>query len=110
MSWRKEDIDGPPNSGAFSDSSDKSPMSVTSAEIAGSPDVALAGHEGCALFEFTAKEARELGWDVVPATDNDTNPAHFYVKGKKKTGKKRKIARMGRWRIAPSAASTTETS
>ena len=91
-------------SAAFSDSSDKSPLSVWLAEVVvasgrGPLDI-LARFEGHSLATFTAGAVRELGQGVA-RTPTPKEPAHASVFGRKTDAVRRKLARAARWVVAP---------
>lgn len=51
------------------------------------------GYEHCGVASFSARQARDIGLDVIPAPQLD-NPAHAYVTGKKTKAVKRKLANL----------------
>ena len=91
-------------SAAFSDSPDRSPLSVLLADTvmaAGrTPADVLARFEGYFLAAFTAGAARELGQGVA-RTPTPEEPAHASVFGKKTDAVRAKLARATRWVVAP---------
>lgn len=96
--------DARPSSAAFEDHPNGSPMSVTASGCGASIDDALRGHDGFALFGFTVRQARELGWRIGPAADIETNPGHYEVAGPKTRSKRRSIAKVGNRVVPPSSA------
>lgn len=91
-------------SAAFSDSPDRSPLSVllTDAVFASGRthvDV-LADHGGYFLAELTAGVVREAGQGVA-RTPTPEEPAHASVFGRKADSVRRRLARAARWVIGP---------
>lgn len=91
-------------SAAFSDSPDRSPLSVLLADLvlAGGRtqmDV-LAGFDGYFLAELSAGAAREAGQGVA-RTPTSEEPAHASVFGRKTDAVRRRLARASRWLNAP---------
>jgi len=89
--------EGRPQSGAFDDSPDGSPMSVAlhSLMIAANmkPEDLLDGHPEFGLVKFTAELARSLSLAVTANPPIAGEPAHGWVAGKKTTARKRQLAR-----------------
>ena len=86
-----------PQSGAFDDSSDQSPMSVaiesllTVASMV--PRDLLTGWPAFGLVSFTAGLARDLGLRVTEAPPVAGEPAHGWVAGKKTRGIMKRLAK-----------------
>jgi hypothetical protein len=87
----------PISSAAFDDSSDGTPMSVDRRSVVVamgfSEEYPRRGYEAYGLAAFTARQARDIGLDVIPAPQLD-NPAHAHVTGKKTKAVKRKLANL----------------
>ena len=91
-------------SAAFSDSPDRSPLSVLLADVVTvtgrAPADVLIQFEGYFLAAFAAGTARELGQGVA-RTPIPEEPAHASVFGRKTDAVRRKLAQAARWVIAP---------
>jgi hypothetical protein len=91
-------------SAAFSDSPDRSPLSVLLADLVTSagrtPADILAQFEGYFLATFTAGVARESGQGIA-RTPTPDEPAHASVFGRKTDAVRRKLARATRWVVGP---------
>lgn len=61
-----------PSSAAFEPSPKDGKTSICVASMAGTPDEMMAGHEGFWLTEFTARDAREVGFGI----ELDENPPY----------------------------------
>ena len=94
-----------PTSQSFQDNKDKTPMSVSLADIANSlgkaPESLLIGHEGYALVAITAGLARDCNQGIMrkPLIHDQ---AHAEVFGKKTGLVKDRFAKGSRWVIQPS--------
>ena len=92
------------STGAFSDSSDGSGMSVSLAgvlEAAGVPDEhVLGGYDGFGLVAITAGLARAQNQGVI-RDPTETDPSHAEVVGKKTRAVKRAFKREATWIVCP---------
>lgn len=86
-------------SGAFNDSSDGTPMSVDIASLCTSARESMGICDG-GLVELRVGDLREQGFGVLRHPEAG-NRAHAYVTGKKSSGKRRRIARLAKWKIEP---------
>lgn len=57
------------------------------------PESLLEGLDGYGLVWISVKELQEFGQEVVPHLDDENDPAHIHVVGKKNTGTKRRMAK-----------------
>lgn len=93
-----------PNSAAFADDPDGSPMSVVLVEVllrgGRGPAEVLKGHEDYALAEITIASVEAEGC-VVEAHPLPDEPAHALVLGKKTQGARKRIAKSAVWIVAP---------
>jgi hypothetical protein len=84
---------------------------VCVAEIAGTTDAVMAGHDGFWLVEFTVREARAAGFEIEVDEDEPPYPGHAnLVWGGSKSARKRAQrdlanACAGRWKIRGDRAS-----
>lgn len=89
--------EGRPQSGAFDDSPDGSPMSVALHSLmvgAGmKPEDLLSGHPEFGLVKFTAELVRSLSLAVTAKPPIAGEPAHGLVAGKKTLARKRRLAK-----------------
>lgn len=91
------------SSGAFSDSSDGTPMSVYLGNE-DTPARVLAAHPGDLLAALLAGEVRPLGQGVC-RSPTAADPSHAFVFGKKTDGIRRRMATIAssRWIVGPAA-------
>lgn len=89
--------EGRPQSGAFDDSPDGSPMSVAIHSrlraVGLEPKDLLAGHPQFGLVSLTVGFVRSLGFAVTADPPVAGEPAHAWVAGKKTTSRKRRMAK-----------------
>lgn len=95
-----------PSSAAFSDSSDRSPMSALRAKVVAETarhpmDVLAANHPWLTSMRVHFLRSLELGVDPRPH-QGDEDAAHVYVFGKKTGSTKAAIAGNAEWVIGPS--------
>ena len=89
-----------PSSGAFDDSSDGSPLSMTLASECVDPASLIEGFEEAGVVRVSVRELRALGQGFVrDPTDDD--PAHVLVFGHKSQSFGKKAARAATWIIRP---------
>ena len=91
-----------PTSGAFDDSSDGSPMSMTLAsECAGPPEALIADMVGAGVAAVCVELVRSLGQGVVrdPTPDDPGHVLVFGVKPKRSFG--RRLAKESGWAVKP---------
>ncbi|MCH8844244.1 MAG: hypothetical protein IID61_14890 [SAR324 cluster bacterium] len=93
-----------PQSSAFCNHPDSSPMSVVLVEKGRNIDRAkvLEGHGGYGLVSFSVGFARSLGQGVTREPTSH-EPDHAHVVGKKTTSIKRKLAKKSKWIVPPPA-------
>jgi len=94
-----------PQSGAFDDSPDGSPMSVAvqSKLLAAGlqPRDLIVNHPKFGLVSFTAGSARQLGFAVTADPPVAGEPGHGWVVGKKTTSRKRQLAKACQMEVRP---------
>src|SRR5690242_7589464 len=91
-----------PNSGAFDDSSDGSPLSMTLASQCADPASLVSGMEGAGVVRVSVSELRKLGQGFV-RDPTEQDPAHVLVFGNKPRSFGRKVAQAATWVITPEA-------
>jgi hypothetical protein len=91
-----------PSSGAFDDSSDGSPLSMTLASQCDDPASLIIGFDGAGVIRVSVRELRALGQGFV-RDPTDQDPAHVLVFGPKPNAFGKKVARAARWVIPPDA-------
>jgi len=99
--WKPEGDGFRVSSGAFQDSSDGTPMSVSLGKD-NTPQNVLADHPGCCLAAVLAGEARAVKQGISRAP-TEKDPHHTYVFGKKTGGVKNALAKAAskRWIVPP---------
>ena len=89
-----------PSSGAFDDSRDGTPMSVTIGGEASGPEILLENHEGYGLAVFPAGLARRCNQRLV-RHPTVKDPAHVHVTGKNTDSVKNRLARESNLLVEP---------